>query len=236
MRRAPLRASVQRAPSLLLCPPLGGAGVNLRARSCSLCMKDCGGVYGARSTRGASECVEACEHRRYGMQGVRRVSAGRRRSQCKQCGLKSASTVVYALTRMSGGSQSASTVVYALSARNAVTHKSARARARSRCTERRGALSASTVVSALGARSAVEVKSASTVVSAYCKECGGSQICEHGRQRSDCKTTAVGLEFAASSGRRPNSARSAVGLEVCELVRVVRSWCTECPAAKGRTG
>ena len=38
------------------------------------------------------------------------------------------------------------------------------------------------------ARSAVGLKSASTVVYALeCQECGGSQTCEHGRQRSTCK-------------------------------------------------
>ena len=83
-------------------------------------------------------------------------------------GHQSASTVVGALSARSAvGHQSASTVVGALSARSAV-----------------GQQSASTVVSAISARSAVVQESASTVVErSHCKECGGSQICEHGRQR-----------------------------------------------------
>ena len=47
-----------------------------------------------------------------------------------------------------------------------------------------GLESASTVVYALHASRSVGLKSASTVVK--CKECGGSQICEHGRRRFGC--------------------------------------------------
>ena len=41
--------------------------------------------------------------------------------------------------------------------------------------------------SALSVKGAVGLRSACTVVYALHVECGGSQICEHGRQRSQCK-------------------------------------------------
>ena len=105
-----------------------------------------------------------------------------RRSHCKEC---SACLTVVAPSYKDGalgarsavGLKSASTVV-GVSARSAV-----------------GLQSASTLVSAISARSAAGLHSASTVADTarsasapHCStECGGSQICEHGRERRYCK-------------------------------------------------
>ena len=101
------------------------------------------------------------------------------------------------------------TVVSALSARSAVGIN-LRARSSSALSARSavGHQSASTVVCALSARSAVGHKYASTVVErSQCKECGGSQICEHGRERSHARS-AVGHKSASTV--------------VCALVQGVR--------------
>ena len=130
----------------------------LSARS-AVGLKSASTVVGALGARSGGGAF--CEHGRQRiLQGVRWVS-NLRAAACVQgvVGLKSArSCTLY----MQGVRCGASTV---------------------------GHQSASTVVSALSARSAVVgLKSASTVVSAdRCKECGGSQICGHGRRRSTCK-------------------------------------------------
>ena len=202
------------------------AGLNLRARSSALGAGLESAVQGVRgvsnlrarswaaSVRGGSQI---CEHgrQRSTVQGVR-------------WGSQSVSTVVCALSARSAvGLKSASTVVGALSARSAV-----------------GLKSASTVVSALLQGVRVGLESASTVVSARCKECGGSQICEHGRHALTVRS-AVGLESASTvvalsvqgvrwisiceqHGRRL-SARSAVGLESASTV-VSAHRCKECGA------
>ena len=60
--------------------------------------------------------------------------------------------------------------------------------------------SASTVVGALIARSAVGHHSVSTVVGALeCKECGGRDICEHGRRRSHLQGVRWGVNMRARS-------------------------------------
>ena len=85
---------------------------------------------------------------------------------------------------------------------------------------------ASTVIGAITARSAVVHKSVSTVVCALgCKECGGSEICEHGRRRYHARS-AVGRE-SASTIVSADTARSAVGLEYASTV-VARHECKEC--------
>ena len=111
---------------------------------------------------------------------------------------------------------------------------------RTRCKECGGHQSASTVVGALYARSAGRnLRAWPSALSG--KECGGL-ICEHGRERSECKEcggsqsehgrvsalrarSAVGQE-SASTVVSALTARSAVGL-ICEHGRI-RSKCKEC--------
>ena len=136
--------------------------------------------------------VQICEHGRSG-QGVN-LRARSSATRCKECG----GSQICEHNRVSsdckecGGAQSASTVVSALTARSAA-----------------GLQSASTVVSALRARTVQET--------VYTLSCGGSQICEHGRQRSQCKECGGGgicEHGLASTVVSALSARSAVGLNL----------------------
>jgi len=61
-----------------------------------------------------------------------------------------------------------------------------------------------------------------------CKECGGSQICEHGRQRSRCKECG-GARICEHGGRR-SRCKEGGGGGICEHGRQ-RSSCKECDAA-----
>ena len=58
-----------------------------------------------------------------------------------------------------------------------------------------------------------------------CKECGGSQICEHGRQRSTCKE--CGGSSICEHGRRRSTCKECGGSSICEHGRR-RSQCKEC--------
>ena len=163
------------------------------------------------------KACSACPHgRQRSRQGVRwciglRARSSRRLS-AREHGVISARSAV--------GLKSASTVVSAHIARSVVGHQSA-----------------SMVVSAHIARSAVGLKSASTVVSAHCansavgrlrarssyarrKECGGSQICEHGRMRSTCKECGGSqiCEHGRSTVVVAIGARSAVGAQSASTV------------------
>jgi len=139
---------------------------------------------------------------------------GRRRLKCKECVVGARSVV---------GVQSASTVVSAMSARSAVVHQSA-----------------STVVGALSARSAVVHQSASTVVGAHSarsavgKECGARRWCEHGRQRSKCKSASTALWMSCEHGRlRALRARSSAQMQGVRWV--IKSASTVVSALDART-
>ena len=168
-------------PDVKVEPPADDDGINAEDEKTHLEGK------GAKRKRGSSDKGAMRARGEVHARSARCVSAcphGRRRSQCKECG---------------GSDQSASTVVGALSARSAVVHQSASTVWLHK--------SASTVV-ANSARSAVGHQSASTVVRrSQCKECGGSQICEHGRVRKQCKECG--------------------GASICEHGRQ-RSVCKEC--------
>ena len=133
---------------------------------------------------------------------------GRMRSQCKECG--GSSICEHGRQRYTArtvaGVHTASTVVSAEDARSAVGQNlRARSSALSVQGVRWGINLRARSSCALSARSAVGDQSASTVVSASCKECGGSQICEHGRRRHSARSVAPQrLERMHSSARTPN--------------------------------
>jgi len=62
-------------------------------------------------------------------------------------------------------------------------------------------------------------------VRSTCKECGGSQICDHGRVRSTCKE--CGGSQICEHGRRRSKCKECGGASICEHNRE-RSTCKEC--------
>ena len=116
-------------------------------------------------------------------------------------------------------------------------------RRRSQCKECGGSQYASTVVGALSARSAVghNMRARSSALSvqgvrwvticehgrerSQCKECGGCTICEHGRERSTARS-AVG-QAICEHGRRRTQCKECGGASICEHGRQ-RSYCKEC--------
>jgi hypothetical protein len=62
-------------------------------------------------------------------------------------------------------------------------------------------------------------------VRSRCKECGGSQICEHGRERTQCKE--CGGSSICTHGRLRNQCKECGGSSICEHGRR-RSRCKEC--------
>ena len=87
-----------------------------------------------------------------------------------------------------------------------------------RCKECGGAQSASTGVSALGAVRWFNLQRSSALS-------GGSQICEHGRQRSTCKE--CGGSQICVHGRRRSQFKECGGASICEHGRQ-RHKCKEC--------
>merc|ERR1719272_339941 len=58
-----------------------------------------------------------------------------------------------------------------------------------------------------------------------CKDCGGSGVCEHGRQRSSCKECGGG--GICEHGRQRSQCKECGGSGICEHGRQ-RSKCKEC--------
>ena len=159
-------------------------GCNLRARSSSALSARSAVVHQSASTvvsalharsavghKSASTVVSAL-HARSAV-GASICEHGRRRTTCKECGgvsnLRARSSALSVqgvrwVINLRARSYSA------MCARSAVGHQSA-----------------STVVGALHARSAVGHNLRARSLALSCKECGGSQICEHGRLRYRCK-------------------------------------------------
>ena len=61
-----------------------------------------------------------------------------------------------------------------------------------------------------------------------CKKCGGSSICEHGRERSKCKE--CGGSGICEHGRQRSQCKECGGSSICEHGRQ-RSKCKECRIA-----
>ena len=96
-----------------------------------------------------------------------------------------------------------------------VAQRAVRARGEVPLVSARCAALVRTVVGALSARSAVGHQSASTVVRrSQCKECGGQDICEHGRRRYRCKE--CGGASICEHGRRRSMCKECGGSSICE--------------------
>jgi len=62
-----------------------------------------------------------------------------------------------------------------------------------------------------------------------CKECGGSQICEHGRRRTQCKE--CGGSSICEHGRQRSQCKECGGSQICAHGRQ-KYGCKECRAAR----
>ena len=65
---------------------------------------------------------------------------------------------------------------------------------------------------------------------AHCKDCDGSQICKHGRQRNRCKEPGCGGASICEHGRVRNQCKECGGSQICNHGRQ-RSTCKDCRGA-----
>ena len=201
---------VQRLSARSLAPSLQGVRwvTNLRARSCALSCKECGGGAICEHGRQRSQCKECgggsiCEH-------------GRIRYSCKECGAVKAEAEAELLGDVDAAEQGVKRkrgpytkvpcphgVKYRSACKvcSACPHGRRRSHARSAVVINLRARSSALMVQGvrwgtnLRARSSAHYMQGVRWVTicehgrqrSQCKECGGSQICEHGRQRHRCK-------------------------------------------------